>query len=76
MVADEQLDVERLFQTLDRRGNRGLRDVQLSRGFGDTAGFYRCDEILELPQCIGSHTHLVLLCFALKDRMVAAPIVD
>ena len=55
VVADEQLHAEAFLQTLHRRGDRRLGDVQLARGLGHAAAFHGGHEILELPQGIGRH---------------------
>ncbi|MDR8957552.1 hypothetical protein FEP76_06082 [Burkholderia multivorans] len=55
VMADEQHHAEAFLQTLDRAGNRRLRDEQLARRLGDAAGLDRRHEVFQLPQSVVSH---------------------
>ncbi|MNR24973.1 hypothetical protein D3C85_1420900 [compost metagenome] len=58
VMADEQLHAKTLFQVLDCRRHRGLRDVELARGLRHAAAVGRGDEIPELAQVVGGHGNL------------------
>ncbi|MCY1453958.1 hypothetical protein D9M71_709850 [compost metagenome] len=58
VMADEQLHAKTLFQVLDRRRHRWLRDVELARSLGHAAAVGRGDEIPELAQVVGGHGNL------------------